>query len=300
MLRSDGWESLFKEVSTFCRKYNMAIPKMDDAYELPGRPRRLAHKVTLLHHYQIEIFKAVIDWVLQEYNNMFNEVKTELLVCMGCLRPNDSFLAFNKDKLVRLAKLYPSSYSELDRVYLDVELETFLFDMKTNSKFPQLKGIERLASKLVKKKKHIIYHLIYPLIKLVLVLPVSTASVEKSHFSAAMKYCKTRLGDLRNQNRRERKNECLLAMKDAKVKWWFLGRQWRKEKRRALSNLLNACGFEIFSTLQSWKRMDRLYRRIWPKKVCAGMICAVNFLTSLLISLPFLVGRFGQRRCAFP
>ncbi|GJW66472.1 elongation factor 1-beta-like protein, partial [Tanacetum coccineum] len=26
-----------------------------------------------------------------------------------------------------------------------------------------------------------------------------------------------------------------LAMKDAKVKWWFLGRQWRKEKRRALS-----------------------------------------------------------------
>ncbi|GJV27274.1 zinc finger MYM-type protein 1-like protein [Tanacetum coccineum] len=178
-------------------------------------------------NFQIEIFKAVIDWVLQELNNRFNEVTIELLLCMGCLRPNDFFLAFNKDKLVRLAELYPSDFSELDRVYLDDELETFLFDMKSE-----------------------------------------------------------------------------LAMEDSKVKWWFLGRQWREEKRRALSykfgNLLNACGFEIFSTLQSWKRMDRLYRRIWPKKVCAGMICAVNFLTSLLISLPFLVGRFGQRRCAFP
>ena len=35
-MRSDGWESLFKEVSTFCRKHTIAIPKMDDAYELPG------------------------------------------------------------------------------------------------------------------------------------------------------------------------------------------------------------------------------------------------------------------------
>ncbi|GKC48230.1 hypothetical protein Tco_1065952, partial [Tanacetum coccineum] len=91
-----------------------------------------------------------------------------------------------------------------------------------------------------------------------------------------------------------------------------LGQQWREEKRRALSYnfvtfeawLLQLHSFkriaEIDNNEESWKRMDRLYRRIWPKKVCAGMICAVNFLTSLLISLPFLVGRSGQRRCAFP
>lgn len=35
-MRSDGWESLFTEVSTFCRKHSIAISKMDDTYELPG------------------------------------------------------------------------------------------------------------------------------------------------------------------------------------------------------------------------------------------------------------------------
>lgn len=177
-----------------------------------GKPRRLAHKVTLLHHYKIEIFTTVIDWVLQKLNNRFNEVTIELLICMGCLRPDDSFSAFNKDKLLRLAELYPSDFSELDRVYLDNELETFIFDMKSNPKFAQLKGIARLASKLVKKKKHIIYPLVYRLIKLVLVLPVSTASVERSF--SAMKIVKTRL---RNKIGDEWMNDCLVTYIEKEV-----------------------------------------------------------------------------------
>ncbi|PWA66799.1 hypothetical protein CTI12_AA263240 [Artemisia annua] len=116
-MRSDRWESLFKEVSTFYRN-RIAIPKMDDAYKLPDRPRRLAHKVTL------------IDWVLRELNNRFNEVTndsfsafnkdklvrlaelypSDILELDGCLRPNDSCSTFNKDKMVRLAELYPSDF----------------------------------------------------------------------------------------------------------------------------------------------------------------------------------------------
>lgn len=36
LMRKDGWEQLENDVYSFCQKYNIAIPKMDDVYELPG------------------------------------------------------------------------------------------------------------------------------------------------------------------------------------------------------------------------------------------------------------------------
>ena len=39
---------------------------------------------------------------------------TELLLCMACLNPSDSFLAFDIQKLTRLAKFYPFDFSETD------------------------------------------------------------------------------------------------------------------------------------------------------------------------------------------
>ncbi|XP_023731074.2 uncharacterized protein LOC111878813 [Lactuca sativa] len=91
------------------------------------------------------------DWVLQELRSRFNETTTELLLCMACLNLDDSFSSFKKEKL----------------------------------------GVGYLAMKLVETKKIFIYHLVYQLIKLVLVLPISTASVERSF--SAMKIVKTRL-----------------------------------------------------------------------------------------------------------
>ncbi|KAJ9566023.1 hypothetical protein OSB04_001989 [Centaurea solstitialis] len=117
------------------------------------------HKVTIRHHYEIQIFKTVIDWMLQELNSRFDEVTIELLSCMACFSPNDPFSSFNKDKLVRLAKFYPSDFSEMDFVYLENELETFCFDMKISVDFNTLKRVECLAVKLVETKKHIVYPL---------------------------------------------------------------------------------------------------------------------------------------------
>lgn len=75
-MRNNGWEQLDKEVSSFCQKYDIVVPRMKDLYELPGRPRRVLHKVTIHHHYEMQIFKTVVDWVLQELNNRFDEVTT--------------------------------------------------------------------------------------------------------------------------------------------------------------------------------------------------------------------------------
>ena len=72
---------------------------------------------------------------------------------MASLSPLDYF-SFKKDKLVRLAEFYPSDFSEMDRVALDNQLETFFYDMKSNVMFNDLKGVGCLAAKLVETKKH--------------------------------------------------------------------------------------------------------------------------------------------------
>ena len=100
----------------------------------------------------------------------------------------------------------------MDFVYLENELETFFFDMKTSVDFNTLKRVECLAAKLVKTKKHIVYPLVYKLIKLVLVLPVSTASVERSF--SAMKVVKNRL---RNKMGDKWMNDCLIAYIEKEV-----------------------------------------------------------------------------------
>jgi membrane-anchored glycerophosphoryl diester phosphodiesterase (GDPDase) len=56
-----------------------------------------------------------------------------------------------------------------------------------------LTGIGDLCQKLVEKKKHTTYPLVFLLLKLILILPIATASVERAF--SAMKYIKTDLRD---------------------------------------------------------------------------------------------------------
>ena len=56
---------------------------------------------------------------LQELNNRFSKVNTDLLLCMACLNPSNSFVVFDKEKLIRLAKFYPSDFLETDILAFD-------------------------------------------------------------------------------------------------------------------------------------------------------------------------------------
>ena len=133
-------------------------------------------------------------------------VNTELLLCVACLDPSDSFSAFDKEKLIRLSQLYPNDFSDLDRVRLDSQLSTYITDMRTNSKFFRVKGISGLAQKMVETEKDILYPLVFLLLRLVLTLPIATAIVEMVF--SAMKIVKSRL---RNRMEDEWMNDCLLA-----------------------------------------------------------------------------------------
>ena len=134
------------------------------------------------NHYWVDLFIDVIDKQLTELNDRFTEKNIELLLCVACLSPSNSFSAFDKEKLMRLAQFYPSDFSQHDLELLKEQLENYIWDMTSNSEFADLKGISDLAQKMVGTKKDQTYQLVYLLLTLALILPVATASVERVSF----------------------------------------------------------------------------------------------------------------------
>ncbi|KDO85032.1 hypothetical protein CISIN_1g041483mg, partial [Citrus sinensis] len=112
-------------------------------------------------------------------NIHFNKVNTELLCCLACLCPKDSFAAFNKKKLLRLAQLYPRDFSPVDLMALDIQLDVYIMDMQSSVEFSGLNGISNLAQKMVKTNKHKMFSLVNLSVTLSLLLPIATATVEK-------------------------------------------------------------------------------------------------------------------------
>ncbi|CAN6560158.1 unnamed protein product [Malus baccata var. baccata] len=179
-MRNNGFDALVDEVSSFCEKHHIDVPNMEEAFILPGRSRRYAPIKTNHHHYRVELFIYVIDEQITELEDRFNEVNTELLIYMTCLSPKDSFVAFDKPKLLRLAQFYPQDFSDEDRLALEDQLEIYIHYVCSSSDFSQLEGIGDLAKKMVETRMHQVFNYVYLLITLSLVLPVATASVERA------------------------------------------------------------------------------------------------------------------------
>ncbi|KAL6501343.1 hypothetical protein OROHE_024990 [Orobanche hederae] len=205
-LRDVGWDSMLKQATLFCEKHDVDVFNMDDMFLLPGRSRRKAPQMSNLHYYPVELFYAVIDLQLMELENCFSETTTELLLGMTCLNPSNSFLAFDKSKLIRLAQFYPNDYSEMEIMILDDQLETYILDMQTSSDFSNLNGIGVLARKMVETKRDKVFPLVYMLIKLALTLPIATATVKRAF--SAMHIVKNRL---RNRMANQWMNDNLVA-----------------------------------------------------------------------------------------
>ncbi|XP_021995760.1 zinc finger MYM-type protein 1-like [Helianthus annuus] len=188
--RLEGFDSLLKDVTSFCDKYDIEIINMEDEYVDPKNRRRKTN-ITNRHHFVVNNFNTVLDMQIQELGNRFNEVTTNLLTCMSSLSPRDNFSSFNKLNLLKLAEMYPYDFTFDEKDKVIDELGHYISNMKKDSRFDNLNGVSDLAKRMVETRKHIEYQLVYRLIKLSLVLPVATASVERSFSS--MKLVKTEL-----------------------------------------------------------------------------------------------------------
>ncbi|KAK9676430.1 hypothetical protein RND81_11G076500 [Saponaria officinalis] len=71
------------------------------------------------------------------------------------------------------------------------QLDTFKYDLQGDERFWNLKSLNELSMKLVETMEHLMHSKVYLLLKLVLVLPVATTTVERTFF--AMIFIKNRL-----------------------------------------------------------------------------------------------------------
>ncbi|XP_071919962.1 uncharacterized protein [Coffea arabica] len=206
--REEGWQIILDEVNNFCELNMIPVIDMEDSIAIRGNARRSrrGQTITNFHHYRVEIFCEVVDLIIQEMNNRFSEVSTELLSCIACLDPKSSFSQFNVQKLLRLADLYPEDFSSNDYLYLESQLRNYIYNVQRDPQFSEVGDLGSLAQQMVKTGKNTVFPLVYRLIQLALVLPVATASVERVF--SAMNIVKT---DLRNKMGDEWMNDCLVV-----------------------------------------------------------------------------------------
>ncbi|KAG8635677.1 hypothetical protein MANES_16G054463v8 [Manihot esculenta] len=206
-LREDGWDNLLKEVTEFCEGHSIDEPNMENFVHGRSRKRlKGGEPMTYLHHFRIDIFIKVIDVIAMEMDKHFTEANTELLRCVMCLDPSNSFANFDHVRLLQLAKLYSDDFSSTDIIELDHQLQNYICDMRSNEIFSNISNLGDLAKKMVEINYHTYFPLVYRLIELALILPVGTASVERTF--SAMNVVKT---DLRNRLGDDLLSDCLVC-----------------------------------------------------------------------------------------
>ena len=148
-------------------------------------------KMTNEHYHRVDVFYTILDMQMQELNCHFPETSIELLLGVACLNPIDSFSNWDKEKILQMAQLYPNDFDELGIEALSCELDTFIINVHDDKRFSNLRGIGELSRKLLQTKKNTSFPHLYLLVKLALLLPISTSIVER--VSSAMKIIKTNL-----------------------------------------------------------------------------------------------------------
>jgi hypothetical protein len=152
---------------------------MQDNYVPYGRSTCFARNQTNDDHFRREVYIGVIGQISLELNNRFDEVNMELLSCMTALSPVDSFASFDANKVCRLAEFYPNEFKGSDLLRLELQLGNYIDDMRKDGMFKGLNNLVDISIKLVETKRDKLYRWLYMLIKLVLLLPVATTSVER-------------------------------------------------------------------------------------------------------------------------
>ncbi|XP_024962821.1 uncharacterized protein LOC112503001 [Cynara cardunculus var. scolymus] len=134
---------------------------------------------------------------IREFGDRFDEISTDLLQNMAALNPRNSFSQFNKLSLLKLSQMYPQDFEDKERIILEHELDIYYHSVYNYVSFANLNGIADLTRLMVATRKHLSHPLVYRLLKLTLVFPVATATVERCFL--AMKFVKTdlynRIGD---------------------------------------------------------------------------------------------------------
>ncbi|XP_022041267.1 uncharacterized protein LOC110943844 [Helianthus annuus] len=137
--RLEGFNEFLEKVNSFCDMYELEVKNLDDEYINPRWPRRKTN-ISNRHYYEYDCFNAVLDLQIQEFGNRFNEVTSELLLCISCLSPCDNFSAFDIPNILKLAEKYPYDFDEAEKRRLPVQLGNYIDFVKKDKQFANLDG----------------------------------------------------------------------------------------------------------------------------------------------------------------
>ncbi|XP_045822720.1 zinc finger MYM-type protein 1-like isoform X2 [Trifolium pratense] len=196
-MKQDGWEKLLKNVISFCEKNDIKVPQLNAPYKCDYLRQENVDGITITieHYYRTEVFLFVIDKQIQELNSRFRDQALELLTLSSALVPKDTYKAFNIDHICTLVeKYYPKDFNEQEKINLKCQLQHFIIDARQDSNLKNLSTIQELCTCLAETKKSEVYCLIDRLLRLIMTLPVSAATTERS--SSAMKTFKTMLKNM--------------------------------------------------------------------------------------------------------
>ncbi|XP_023742589.1 uncharacterized protein LOC111890735 [Lactuca sativa] len=206
-IKDEIWDSFLSHVKSFCLERNIDIPNLSSSYFSRGaRARNERSDHTLEHHYRVDIFIEAINCQLMELDHWFNDSSMELLHLSSTLDPKNSNEPFRSGDICQLVeKFYPEDFNETEKNLLKMQLQHSEADVIQHDDYKQLISISELCQWLIKTRRATNFYLIYRVVSLILTLPVSTATTERSF--SAMSLVKTRL---RNKMEDEFLNDSLV------------------------------------------------------------------------------------------
>ncbi|KAL4557935.1 hypothetical protein LXL04_036130 [Taraxacum kok-saghyz] len=206
-MKNERWEDLISRVKSFCLLRKIDVPDLSSPYLSRGARARNEHSDhNLEHHYRVDVFNEAINCQLMELDHRFNDSSMDLLRLSTTLDPKSANEPFRSVDVCHLVdKYYPQDFSVYEKDLLQIQLQHYEVDVVQNAEYKQLKSISELCQWLIKTGRVPNFHLIYRVATLILILPVSTATTERSF--SAMNLVKTRL---RNKMEDEILNDSLV------------------------------------------------------------------------------------------
>ncbi|PUZ41020.1 hypothetical protein GQ55_9G469800 [Panicum hallii var. hallii] len=186
VMRDEGWTPFLNKIGMFCSDNEIPMANMGEKFDPRPRLRDEATTMTNLDHYHVDFFEKVINIHLNELDRRFSEQSSALFLLSSCLSPRNSFQAFDKEKLIGYARLYPSEFSDTAIAALDLQLAAFITDVRSDARFREMNALSDLSVKMVETGKNTAYPQVYLLLKLALILPATPATAKTA--SSALKF----------------------------------------------------------------------------------------------------------------
>jgi hypothetical protein len=193
MRSDDGWETFICKVVELCVGHEIDISDMKETYILHGGcGHHQSNRFNIDHYFRVEVFQATLDTQLAELNLKLNEkVIGPLSICVTLVLKN-GYASFQASEICKLVeKYYLADFNQQEMIGLEYQLNHFVVEVARSDDFKRISILVEICKCLIDTGHHRVFHLVDRLLRLLLTLPVSTASAERAFSS--LKIIKTRL-----------------------------------------------------------------------------------------------------------